>query len=206
MKIALEKFSGMIPRRNPRLLPTTASELAENTKLWSGKLKPWLGNLAVCDPFQTLPRSIYLFGKNAIPPGFWFQFSESEVDVIKGQVGGDETERTYFTGGPQGRPQVTDKFIGIRGEEETWSADEHYTIGNIVVGTSTSGVYFECTTAGTASTTTLVRSWSWKMRSSSQMARHGVFCWRIHAAWQLRRNTHRIVAQICSGAFPSRRS
>ena len=150
MKIRLEKFTGMIPRRHPRLLPDTASELAENTKLWSGKIKPWRGNKNVCNPFQTLPRSIYLFAKNALPPGFWFQFAETEVDVVKGQVGGDTTERTYLTGGPVGLPQVTDKFIGIRGEEEIWKASEHYATGNIVIGTATSGVYFECTTPGTA--------------------------------------------------------
>lgn len=150
MKIRLEQFTGMIPRRHSRLLPDSAAELAQNTKLWSGKIKPWRGNNLVCNPFQSLPRSIYLFAKNALPPGFWFQFAETEVDVVKGQVGGDTTERTYYTGGPNGRPQVTDKFIGIRGEEETWKASEHYATGNIVVGTSTSGVYFECTTPGTA--------------------------------------------------------
>jgi hypothetical protein len=150
MKIRLESFSGMIPRRNARLLPDTGSELAENTKLWSGKIKPWKGNELVCDPFQTVPKSIYLFAKNGFPPGYWFQFAETDVDVVKGQVGGDETERTYITGGPVGQPQVTDIFLAVRGEEEVWSASEHYTTGNIVVGTGTSGVYFECTTAGTA--------------------------------------------------------
>jgi len=150
VKLTLEQFTGMIPRRHPRLLPNTASELAENTKLWSGKIKPWRANSNICNPFQTLPRSIYLFAKNALPPGYFFQFAESEVDAVKGQVGGDTTERTYFTGGPQGRPQVTDKYIGVRGQEEEWETIQHYTTGNIVVGTATSGVYFECTTPGTA--------------------------------------------------------
>jgi len=150
MKIRLEQFFGMIPRRNARLLPDQAAELAENTKLWSGKIKPWRANELVCDPFQTVPRSIYLFGKDSFPPGYWFQFAETEVDVVKGQVGGDETDRTYITGGPAGQPQVTDSYLAIRGNEEEWVAEEHYTTGNIVVGTATSGVYFECTTAGTA--------------------------------------------------------
>ena len=150
MKIALERFSGMIPRRHPRLLSDSGAELAENTKLWSGKIKPWNGSSFICNPFQTAPQSIYLFAFASLPPGFWFQFAEAGVDVVKGQVGGDTTERTYITGGPVGLPQVTDKFLAIRGEEETWASEEHYTTGNIVVGTATSGVYFECTTAGTA--------------------------------------------------------
>jgi hypothetical protein len=150
MKIRLEQFSGMIPRRNARLLPDTAAELAQNTKLWSGKIKPWKGSELVCDPFQTQPKSLYLFAKHGFPPGYWFQFAETEVDVVKGQVGGDETERTYITGGPYGQPQVTDIMLAVRGEEEVWESEQHYTTGNIVVGTATSNVYFECTTAGTA--------------------------------------------------------
>jgi hypothetical protein len=152
MKIRLEQFYGMVPRRNARLLPDAAAELAENTKLWSGKIKPWRANELVCDPFQTVPRSIYLFGKSSFPPGYWFQFSETDVNVVKGQVGGDETDRTYITGGPSGQPQVTDSNLAIRGNEEVWEAEQHYTTGNIVVGSGTSGVYFECTTAGTSFT------------------------------------------------------
>ena len=152
MKIRMETFHGEVPRSNERHLRDQQATIAKNTKLWSGAIRPWKGNLEICSPAHT-PRpiqSIYLFGKDFDPTGFFFQFSEAGVDVVKGQVGGDDTERTYWTGGPEGQPQISDKHYAIDGEEETWAADQFYGLTNRVVGISTSGVWFETTTAGQA--------------------------------------------------------
>lgn len=98
--IVLKTFDGMYPVVNERLLGDAAAQVAANTKITGGSLKPWrtptiVGALRSSGTVHTL----YLFNKTR-----WFEWPV-DVDVVRGPIAGDTLERTYYTG--DGAPKVT---------------------------------------------------------------------------------------------------
>lgn len=112
---------GVQPRVSPELLPTNAAQTALNCKLFSGEIRPWNEVKSNWTPTKAgTIKSIYLFGGS-----FWFHWTQ-DVNVIRGPIAGDTTERTYYTG--EGAPKVTDNSIATSGGGTDYPINS-YTLG-----------------------------------------------------------------------------
>lgn len=126
MLISMKGFSGMIPRRDPMMLPDSAAQVALNTKFWRQTLQAFRSPLAVASQTKggTI-QSIYRFGRNQPETSFWFQWT-TDVNCVRGPVAGDSAERTYFTG--DGLPKVTDVSLALQGGGQEYPINS-YTLG-----------------------------------------------------------------------------
>lgn len=111
--IRIAGFLGANQALHPRLLPDAVGAVSLNQKPGKGDLRPWRLPLAVA----TAPggrKTIYRFNKDvASDVNYWFTWT-TIVHAVRGFIGEDTTERTYFTG--SGAPKVTDNILGISGE------------------------------------------------------------------------------------------
>jgi len=105
--ISLTKFSGVAPRYSPNKLGPDMAQTALNVRLAANTLGSWkttttaLTGLTAADP-----STIYRFGQNLTSDSqYWFHWT-ADVDVVKGAIAGDQTERTYFTHPTQGARQT----------------------------------------------------------------------------------------------------
>lgn len=96
--ITIPKFSGVAPRVSPNKLSPEMAQTANNVRLLAGTLAAWkqpltvVSGLAVSDP-----STIYRFGQDLTSDTqYWFHWT-ADVDVVKGAIAGDQTERTFFT-------------------------------------------------------------------------------------------------------------
>lgn len=111
--IKIESFDGEAPRIAPRQLPPTMAQTALNCKLWS-TLEPFRDAAFVVTPnIVGLVNSIYRLGQGLGETQFWMTWLTAGVSVVRGQVAGDTTERTYYTG--NGVPKVTDASLCTAG-------------------------------------------------------------------------------------------
>ncbi len=109
MLITLADFAGLAPRVDPRNLPPNAAQVATNTKLWRGVLQPFRNYSSIVALNRTgTIQTIYRFGSNLGETQYWFSFT-TDVNVVRGPVAGDTTERTYYTG--SGVPKITDNSM-----------------------------------------------------------------------------------------------
>jgi hypothetical protein len=110
MKITINRFGGISPLTPPRYLQDSQAQTAYNCLTGQGPIQP----LKRTTELMVLPKpgtaqSIYRFGQTETnPTRFWFHW-DSVVDVVRGFVNGDTTERTFFTG--VGIPQATDNEL-----------------------------------------------------------------------------------------------
>jgi hypothetical protein len=108
MKLSIELFDGIQPRLRPHLLKDATAQRALNTKLWSGGAEPFKLPALV----QTFPagikKAIFRHGQSRTDENYWMSWT-TDVDVARGPVAGDTTERIYFTG--DGVPKATDATI-----------------------------------------------------------------------------------------------
>ena len=107
--IKIDQFFGEAPRFAPYKLNSSQAQKALNCNLLHRDLRPLLNvgspvPLAKTGTIQT----IYWFAGQ-----YWFHWIE-QVDVVRGPVAGDTTERTYFTGTAAG-PQVTNSPMAVTG-------------------------------------------------------------------------------------------
>lgn len=105
--LVLKVFDGMYPVANNRLLKESAAQVARNTKISGGSLKPLNGpTTVVAKRSGGTPLSIYRFGQSeANDSQYWFEFT-ADADVVRGPVAGDTTERTFYTTAT-GEPRMT---------------------------------------------------------------------------------------------------
>lgn len=148
MIIKLDNFGGIVPRLDAKDLPVINAQEAMNCRMLDGKLSSWRQRLDICAPEKPgTIRTIYLFGRE-----HWFHWTE-DVQVARGAIGGDTTERTYFVGGPEGQPQVTDNTLAVSGNEESWEASKYYSAGDYVVPTVANGYRYKALGVGTSGAT-----------------------------------------------------
>jgi len=125
---AVRQFKGIAPRAEPRLLQENQAQVALNCKLWHGSLRPLLANLAVAVTL-TKPgtiQTIHRFGHDlASDIQYWFHWA-GEVDVCRGQIFGDVSERTYYTDGTL--PKVTNNTLALSGGGTDYP-NASYTLG-----------------------------------------------------------------------------
>jgi hypothetical protein len=95
-------FGAMTPKTSVELLADTTPQFAQNVRLSSGAVEPWRlpANVAgVTMPGASEKKTIYRYGKDtASRQSYWFQF-DGDVDIVRGPVALDTSERTYWTDG-----------------------------------------------------------------------------------------------------------
>lgn len=113
--ITINKFSGVAPKLSPHKLGADMAQVAQNVRLLRGTLSSWststnaLSGL-VADPVST----IYRFGQDLVSDNqYWFHWTD-DVDVVKGAIANDQTERTYFTHPTLGA-RLTDNSLALTG-------------------------------------------------------------------------------------------
>lgn len=96
--ITIPKFSGVAPRVSPNKLSPEMAQTANNVRLLAGTLAAWKQPLTVVSSLSAgNPSTIYRFGQNLTSDTqYWFHWT-ADVDVVKGAISGDQTERTFFT-------------------------------------------------------------------------------------------------------------
>ena len=108
------RFAGVVPRANAALLPDNAAQTAANCALWNNDLRPLKGPLDVVTPTALggIIKSIYRIGQTLPENQYWMAWT-TDVDVVRGMIAGDTSERTYFTG--SGTPKVTNLALATQG-------------------------------------------------------------------------------------------
>ncbi|MFM7012648.1 MAG: hypothetical protein ACKO0Z_25535, partial [Betaproteobacteria bacterium] len=96
--ISLTKFSGVAPRVSPNKLAPDMAQTASNVRLVAGTLNSWKNPVTVASGMAVGTMStIYRFGQDLYSDSqYWFDWNV-DVDVVKGAIANDQTERTYFT-------------------------------------------------------------------------------------------------------------
>lgn len=106
--ILVNSFRGARPRVSEKRLDDNQARSARNCRLTSGALRPLREPLYVADLAHSGNlKSLYRFGRQ-----HWFSW-DTDVDVVRGPIANDTTERTYWTG--DGFPKVTDASIATAG-------------------------------------------------------------------------------------------
>jgi hypothetical protein len=96
-------FAGMLPIRDPVLLPDNNAQLANNAWLYRGQIRGFRAAHAVANIVYADSQSIYRIPLNdANPPDFtsvgslWLEFPDPYLTVIRNPTVGDTYDRYYF--------------------------------------------------------------------------------------------------------------
>lgn len=108
-RFSVSRFYGIAPNITPRQLADGMAQVAVNCELGHGRLEP-LYQDRIDGELPTSPdgrpvQSLYKFGGS-----HWFTFFE-DVDVVRGPLAEDTTERTYFTDSQY--PKVTRNDVAL---------------------------------------------------------------------------------------------
>jgi hypothetical protein len=114
--ISLPKFSGVAPRVAPNKLTPEMAQVAENVRLLAGTLSSWKQPVTVASGFTPANQStIYRFGQDLISDTqYWFHWTVG-VDVVKGAISNDQTERTFFLHPTEGLRQTNNSLALVGG-------------------------------------------------------------------------------------------
>lgn len=107
-------FTGIRPRLNAALLNDNEAQTAQNCSFQQGDLRAFLDPqliTSIADRGDTI-KTIYRMGQTLGESQYWLAWT-SDVDVVRGMVAGDTSERTYFTG--SGVPKVTNVTLATTG-------------------------------------------------------------------------------------------
>lgn len=113
-RVAISKFSGVSPAIKPRYLRDDQAQTALNCSPLVGPLLALKGTTDI----QAFSKAgdilgMYRFGQDIdSETQYWFHWTV-DVDVVKGFISGDATERTFFTG--DGVPKATDNTLALTG-------------------------------------------------------------------------------------------
>jgi hypothetical protein len=89
------------------------AQTALNLNLESRTLRPWRGLQDIQTGLTTgTPSTIYRFGLDLLSDTqYWFNFTSKDVDLVKGPLVADQTERTIYTG--DGAPKWTNNTLAL---------------------------------------------------------------------------------------------
>ena len=114
MLFSTTQFSGIAPKLSPYKLPQSNAQIAQNVRLAARTLKPWKTPATVKSGLAAGEGTIYRFGHAlSSDVNYWFHWLH-DVDVAKGALLGDATERTYFCHPVLG-PRVTNNSLALTG-------------------------------------------------------------------------------------------
>lgn len=151
--ISLTNFSGVAPRVSPNKLSPGVAQTADNVRLLAGTLDAWTASLPVVSGLSAGATStIYRFGQDLTSDTqYWFHWT-ADVDVVKGVIANDQTERTYFTH-PSLGPRLTYNTLALTGG----SGDYPYASYPLGVPAPTAAPVASIQTEGDTDTTAEVR-------------------------------------------------
>lgn len=114
MPVDIHDFSGIAPAKTPWKLPLGMAQVAQNINPDSRTIKPWKDAVTVSSGYSAASKTtIFRFGRSLVSDvSYWFQWPY-DVDVVKGPIVGDSTERTFWTG--QGAPKWTNNTLALTG-------------------------------------------------------------------------------------------
>jgi hypothetical protein len=95
--IRLDSFSGISPRTGPADLAPNQAQVAKNTKLQSGDIRPWRKPLLNYAPATADVRTIYRMLNPATAATAWLEWG-TDVNVVTGPVADTTEIRVYYTG------------------------------------------------------------------------------------------------------------
>lgn len=105
----------MAPAINPASLADNAAQVARNCRLGGGDIRPHRGPRAVTSLSGSGARqSIFRMGQTSNELQYWLSWS-GDVDVARGGLQGDPTERLYYTG--DGIPKMTTLALATAGSD-----------------------------------------------------------------------------------------
>lgn len=113
--IQIKSFGGISPKVPPRYLQDSQAQVATNSVVFSGALTPLqdVGATVTTLAKSGTPKTIYRFGQDTISDSqYWFHWT-TDVNVCRGQISGDTSEWTFFTG--DGAPKATYSSIALSG-------------------------------------------------------------------------------------------
>lgn len=110
--VSIRTFRGATLRPDARLLDPAFGQVLQNGRTFRGVLTPLEGLVEVATPTKGASvKTIYRFGQDIVSDTqHWLNWL-SDVDVVRGPIAGDVSERTYFTG--DGVPKVTDNALAL---------------------------------------------------------------------------------------------
>lgn len=114
MAVRIRSFSGVAPALTPWKLPPGMAQVALNINPDSRTVKPWRDAVVASAGYALgTTTTIFRFGRSLISDvEYWFQWA-FDVDVVKGPIVGDATERTFYTG--DGAPKWTNNTLALTG-------------------------------------------------------------------------------------------
>lgn len=97
MNIALNNFKGITPRIAPHLLGSNVAQVAIDTKMWSGELRPLNQDLLIKSLSSTsLPTELYLY-KRQCGAEQWLTFYK-DVDFVESPIADNVNRRVFVSG------------------------------------------------------------------------------------------------------------
>lgn len=108
MKIGIKTFNGIIPAKDPKLLPDNAALIAKNVNLDGGNLTP----LKETSSVETLPdssrKTIYPYRSGGSTT--WLSWTLDNISVVKSPINQDQYSRIYWTGETDGKLKCKGTF------------------------------------------------------------------------------------------------
>ena len=111
--LKISSFGGIAPKVPSRYLKETAAQVAFNCPMWNGSLTAIAdyGSSVHTLTKSGVPQTIYRFGQDTVADDrYWFHWP-ADVDVCRGQIAGDASEWTFFTG--DGVPKATYNALAL---------------------------------------------------------------------------------------------
>jgi len=94
----IRSFDGISPKIPARYLKDSQAQIADNSDVFSGSLKPIKALGSQVASVGTNKQTIYKFGQDVDNPATgWLSWS-TDVDVCRSQIAGDTEEWTFYTG------------------------------------------------------------------------------------------------------------
>ncbi|WP_299940439.1 hypothetical protein [uncultured Microbulbifer sp.] len=113
-KISSYNFAGEMPRIDPKLLGDRFATRALNVELRRGQIAPATAPAETGQTLGAATQTLSLFNREGNEgQGFWLEFV-GDMDVVRGQIAGDTSLRTYYTG--DGVPKITDATLATGGD------------------------------------------------------------------------------------------
>jgi hypothetical protein len=108
--IKINKFGGMIPAIDGRLLPDNQAQYAQNIRVLTGSVEPLRVPRLIYTPKSPSTRRVYRipranFTKEYIDASYWLEFDNQDVDVIHSPTVQDEFDRYYWASTQRYGPQ-----------------------------------------------------------------------------------------------------
>lgn len=113
--VRVQSFKGIAPRTPARYLADGQAQIAVNCPVFSGSIQPLKdpGTSLLTLPKAGTPETIYRYGQDLVSDTqYWFHWTD-DVDVCRGQIAGDTSEWTFYTG--DGAPKATYSALALTG-------------------------------------------------------------------------------------------